>query len=336
MGWWAAAAGLTPVHAWDARAYIPGVFTDLIGSNALAAGGALQNATNGYLAVPGNSNPMALATAIDTAADGVFMLFGAYAERFICFYKQLSDTGNYLLGCEANLLWRCRKDGGVFFEGGAVPAGSLSGEPLFAAVALDGGNARIYANGGWSGIAFDRAAYIPSAVGGIGWSGNGNQYNISANERFMAAGHWRGKASLADLQALEAACRAALEAPPFAARYAADPRMFVPLHPFWNRPQMGFDTVVKDQMQPIHRSHKGRVVGTLFAKGEPSNTPMQRKLRCFDEATGTLLAEGLSDAAGNYVFLGLDPTRRVFVVAFDDEDHYRAVIADKLLPQLGA
>ena len=332
MGWWTAAAALTPVHAWDARAYIPGVFTDLIGGNALAAGGALQNASNGYLAVPGNSNPMALATAIDTAADGVFMLFGAYAERFICFYKQLSDTGNYLLGCEANLLWRCRKDGGVFFEGGAVPAGSLSGEPLFAAVALDGGNARIYANGGWSGIAFDRAAYIPSAVGGIGWSGNGNQYNISANERFMAAGHWRGKASLADLQALEEACRAAL-AVTMRPRFVDAPRMALPLHPFANRPQMGFDTVAKDQMLPVHRSQKGRVAGTLFAKGQP-DAPMVRRLRCFDEQTGALLGQTISANDGGYFFSGLDPTRRVFVVAFDDEDHYRAVIADKLLPQL--
>lgn len=122
---------------------------------------------------------------------------------------------------------------------------------------------------------------------------------------------------------------------PYNARYADNlAPLRRPLHPFWNRTQMGFDQVAKNQIQPIHRSGRGQVLGTLFAKGDP-NAPMQRKLRCFDEATGRLLAETTSDAAGNYAFTGLDPTRRVFVVAFDDQDHYRAVVADKLLPQLG-
>ena len=332
MSWWAAAAGLTPVHAWDARAYISGVFTDLIGGNALAAGNALQNAASGYLAVPGNSNPMRLSAPIGTTADGVFVLFAAYVERFICFYKTIGNTDSYLLNCESNLLWRCRKNGGVLYEGGNVPVGSLSGEPLFAALSLSGGNARIYANGGWSGVEFNRVSFIPETVGGIGWNVDGNQYNISPGERFFAAGYWTGQAQLSDLQALEEACRAAL-AVTMRPRFVDATRMALPLHPFANRPQMGFDTVAKDQMLPVHRGQRGRVVGTLFAKGQP-DAPMVRRLRCFDEQTGALLGQTISANDGGYFFSGLDPTRRVFVVAFDDQDHYRAVIADKLLPRL--
>ena len=331
MGWWTAAAGLTPVHAWYARAYISGVFTDLIGGNALAAGNALQNAASGYLAVPGNSNPMALATAIDTAADGVFVIFASYVERFVCFYRQLGDPGDYMLSTETNLQWTCRKSG-VITSGGAVPDGSLDGVPLFAAVVLDGGTARIYANGNWCGAAFDRATSIAEEVAGIGWYANGNQYNISPNERFLAAGYWTGQAQLSDLQALEDACRAAL-AVTMRPRFVDAPRMALPLHPFANRPQMGFDTVARDQMLPVHRSQKGRVVGTLFAKGQP-DAPMVRRLRCFDEQTGALLGQTVSAPDGSYFFSGLDHTRRVFVVASDDQDHYRAVIADKLLPRL--
>lgn len=329
--WWQAAAGLNPVHAWDVDSFYSGAFIDRVGINALS-GGVVESFFGGYRGVSGNSNLMPLNTAIDTAADGVFILFAAYIERFICFYSQAGAIDAYMLCVEADMSFSCRKNG-INVSGGVAPAGSLSGAPIFTALVLDGGSARIYANGNWCGAAFNKASSISAQIAGVGWYMNGNQYNISANERFMAAGYWQGKASLADLQALESACRSALEAMPFAIRYAAEPHVFVPLHPFWNRPQMGFDTVAKDPMQPIHRSQKGRVVGTLFAKGDP-NTAMQRKLRCFDEATGTLLAERLSDAQGNYVFDGLDPTRRVFVLAFDDQDHYRAVVADKLLPQV--
>lgn len=330
--WWQAAAGLNPVHAWDADGFFAGAFADRVGANTLS-GGVGERAGGGYRGISGNSNLMQLGTAISTAPDGVFVLFGQFVDEFISFYRAAGNTVEYAVFAAGDgNFWM--RNGGAEFKIAPWPEGSLSRTPIFCALTLDGGNARIYANGAWAGGVFDKATRVQSQVAGIGWNTAGSKYNISGDELFMAAGYWQGKATLEDLQALEAACRAALEAPPFAARYAADTHVFVPLHPFWNRPQMGFDTVAKDPMQPIHRSHKGRVVGTLFAKGEPSNTPMKRKLGCFDEATRTLLAECLSDAAGNYVFTGLDPTRRVFVVAFDDQDHYRAVVADKLLPQL--
>lgn len=77
----------------------------------------------------------------------------------------------------------------------------------------------------------------------------------------------------------------------------------------------------------------GMVVGSVAEKGSP-NTPVVRRVVCLDETTGVQVGSTWSAADGSYVFTDLDPSRRVTVLAYDHTDHYRAVVADKLLPTL--
>lgn len=79
---------------------------------------------------------------------------------------------------------------------------------------------------------------------------------------------------------------------------------------------------------------RGRIVGTVKEKADPINLPLSRKVRLFREFDGRFIRETFSDAAGNYSFIGIDPTIRYTVIAYDYAQNYRAVIADNLLPEV--
>ena len=75
-----------------------------------------------------------------------------------------------------------------------------------------------------------------------------------------------------------------------------------------------------------------RITGTV--KITP-NLPTHRKVRLFHEATGILIAETWSDATtGAYSFTHIDPSQTYTVIGFDYTQAYRAVIADRIVPEL--
>ncbi|MBB5204397.1 hypothetical protein HNQ51_001711 [Inhella inkyongensis] len=77
----------------------------------------------------------------------------------------------------------------------------------------------------------------------------------------------------------------------------------------------------------------GRVIGTVKAHGSPDQ-PLARRVRLFRDIDGLLVGETWSDATtGAYVFTELDRTQRYSAVSYDHEGHYRAVIADNLMPE---
>lgn len=77
----------------------------------------------------------------------------------------------------------------------------------------------------------------------------------------------------------------------------------------------------------------GTVSGTVKEKNAPANTPLARKVRLFEEASGRMIQETWSDkATGNYVFTELNTQQRYTVVAYDYLNNYRAVIADNVSP----
>ena len=75
----------------------------------------------------------------------------------------------------------------------------------------------------------------------------------------------------------------------------------------------------------------GRISGTV--KISPAS-PAHRKVRCFHERSGMLIAETWSDATtGAYAFDYLAMDQRFTLVSFDHTETYRAVIADRVLPE---
>ena len=80
----------------------------------------------------------------------------------------------------------------------------------------------------------------------------------------------------------------------------------------------------------VHHGGNGRITGSVAIKGSP-NTPVQRRVRLFDEKTGTLVREVFSDPiTGAYEFLYVSMDHKYTVVSFDYDNNYRAVVADNI------
>ncbi|UZZ64520.1 B30.2/SPRY domain-containing protein [Curvibacter phage PCA1] len=78
----------------------------------------------------------------------------------------------------------------------------------------------------------------------------------------------------------------------------------------------------------------GRIVGTVFEKGSPSNIAVRRKVRLHDERSGLLVQETWSDAiTGAYQFKGIPLDTRYTVIGYDHTGAYRGVIADGQLAE---
>lgn len=78
---------------------------------------------------------------------------------------------------------------------------------------------------------------------------------------------------------------------------------------------------------------RGQIVGTVKEKAIPTNLPLRRKVRLFNEFNGRLVAETWSNDAGDYTFSNITLRDRYTVIAYDYLNNYRAVIADNILPE---
>lgn len=93
--------------------------------------------------------------------------------------------------------------------------------------------------------------------------------------------------------------------------------------------------LVRNAALPHREGHLGcQIAGTVAIKGELQNPPVSRPVSLYAHGSDRLIAQTRSDAQGHYRFDGLDPAQRYFVVAFDTDKHYRAVVADNLAPEM--
>lgn len=78
---------------------------------------------------------------------------------------------------------------------------------------------------------------------------------------------------------------------------------------------------------------KGRISGTTKLKGTPTNTPLSRKVRLYNDRDGVLIREMWSDnTTGAYSFDNIDLNQRYSVITYDYQHAFRAVVADNLTP----
>lgn len=79
----------------------------------------------------------------------------------------------------------------------------------------------------------------------------------------------------------------------------------------------------------------GKIVGTVAQKALPANTPLRRKVLLFQEPAALLIGCMWSDASdGSYSFYNLDMLKTYTVVSYDYTNTFRAVIADRVVPEL--
>ena len=79
----------------------------------------------------------------------------------------------------------------------------------------------------------------------------------------------------------------------------------------------------------------GFISGTVKEKNTPIDTPLRRRVRLYRDSDGLLLRQAWSDATtGDYYFDDLDPSQHCTVIGIDHLHNHRAVIADRLLPEV--
>lgn len=79
---------------------------------------------------------------------------------------------------------------------------------------------------------------------------------------------------------------------------------------------------------------RGRIVGTVKNKGEPSDTPVYRRVRLFKDRDGQCVAETWSDpVTGVYAFENISPAHKYTALSYDHTGQFRAVVADNLTPE---
>lgn len=80
---------------------------------------------------------------------------------------------------------------------------------------------------------------------------------------------------------------------------------------------------------------RGRIVGTVKNKGEPSDTPVYRRVRLFKDRDGQCVAETWSNpVTGAYAFENINPAHKYTALSYDHTGQFRAVVADNLPPEV--
>lgn len=329
MTWWTTVLGLTPIAAWDGERVSGASLLDGVGSNNLLSTGTLLPDTYLFSGVSGNGHQLAFGTPIATPATGVIAAFFKITHSVLAY--SLGTAGNtYTLYYAGNGSWYSANPSNV--EHGPVAA--IFGNPFFAAIIKGDSTSQLYVNGLAIGGPVSNS-YIPASFDKVGENVGAYSTNLQSTDAFIAGGFWSGAATQADIQALEAAARADLATALPGARLLRYTVGRLNTAPVEALTPTGVVNRFRGQTLGARNPYfggGGRITGTV--KITP-NLPTHRKVRLFNEATGILIAETWSDATtGAYSFTHIDPTQTYTVVGFDYTQAYRAVIADRVNPEL--
>lgn len=361
MAWWNSISTLTALAAWDAiDTEINGYATDLSGNSRHANfSGAPRTAVgNGvqvsqYLKCPGGSTgfshplvtipPTGVLFALVTDVRATIMLFSNYAANGA--HGCLLDTSD-----PAGAPYGLMRNAG--YAGQAVLPTPVSSTTLFGIV-FTPTQFQFFYKGAWLGSvqAANFAAILPStmgstwpstwgpncSVGGIGiFAGTATLAEINAMDAQLRAKLYLGEISYRGLLSSEQ--RVSLAVPEASAssvpgaRYLTGVGRLDSSIPQAQGPGSATGHYLGLQMayRNAHQGGNGRIVGTVGIKGSP-NTPVQRRVRLFDEKTGLLVREVFSDpVTGAYEFLYISMDHKYTVVTYDYDNNYRAVLADNI------
>ena len=92
--------------------------------------------------------------------------------------------------------------------------------------------------------------------------------------------------------------------------------------------------VFKLSISVLSELYEPKHFGTITGKVLEQGAPVSRRVLCHQRDTGALVTSTWSNANGDYVFKGLDNTKKYYVVALDEDMsaiQYNAVVQD-LIP----
>ncbi len=322
MTWWTAVPALTPLVAHDTLRTNATHFLDGVGSNNMELGGCTSAEVFPYPTHAGAGLAMPYTSAVSLPSEGVF--FGLYRanSQLVVFYETLS--GDYALGSEPNGKLSSTNNG---VSGELVTLGF--GALRFVALVKGASTSQAYIDGAFVGVSIANAA-LPISIAGMGYGTSGNAYNFDSSDRFVASGIFSGTPTLAELQALEAAVRAELAAPPANTNILSVTSLAVSA----GSQAVGAPTprVVDVGQVRVRLSAGFAGLGSIEGVVTVNTVPAAKQVRLFDKATGALVAATQSASNGVYAFTGIDAAREYFVVSHDNARQYNAVVSDMITP----
>ncbi|MCW2311436.1 hypothetical protein [Rhodoferax antarcticus] len=358
MSWWTSAPGLTPIIAYDSSHFqSTSVLTDLTG-----AGNHADMAGQSASLVVVGTNPVQSITCVKgTGAGwtyqrvtrptaGVLMALVSHVNPRVMLFSDYGMVGNYhalLIETDVTTL---SPHGQIRCEGTANSVGLSTGVAVkFVAIVFDANGYQYYCNGSWVGAKFSTPLTLLSSVGS-NWP---SSWGLNAS--LSALGMFDGIASLTYLQDLEAQVRLAVVGPPVVFHGFGTDLSRVNTIPTVNLATQGLGDntgrintapmqaldglgVRNIAIVPILGKHDiyfggvGQVAGTV--KNTPA-TPVRRRVLLIEDSTRAVIRETWSEAAtGVYAFERIAMNTTYTVVGYDHTQAFRAVVADRVVPEL--
>jgi hypothetical protein len=358
MTWWTVASGLTPIMAYDSSHFESNsVLTDLTGggNHADMAGQSASMVLTG-------TNPVQTITCVKgTGAGwsynrvtrpsaGVLMGLVSNVNPRVMLFSDYGVPGNYHALLFETDVTTLSPFGQMRCDGLANSVGLPTNDALkFGAIVFDADGYQYYYNGNWLGAKFAAPLTLLSSVGSNWPSIWGLNANLSALAMF------EGVAALSDLQSLESEVRRAVVGPPVVFHgYASDLSRVNTIAAMELSTQGMVDTTGRIGTAPpealdglgvrskaialdcgghdIYFGGVGQVAGTV--KNTPA-IPVARRVLLIEEGTRSVIREAWSDATtGAYVFARIAMDCRYTVVSYDHTHAFRAVVADRVAPEL--
>ena len=341
MSWWTTLAGLTPLAAWDAERTTAAQMSDGVGTNHLTRTGGVWATTAPHKMVPGNANLLRFATPIDIPTTGMFFAMWVWQSRSHrpILYSMGDGTSNYAIYQDTANSWFISNTLGTVDSLVGNDMQRPAGEVNFAAIVHDASTRRLYVNNQFLGNTTPRNS-VPTRLAAVGGFADGHVLTLHPDEGFLAGGFFSGATTLAQMQALELALRLQFE---FLGQ--AQLRSFATaLGRLSTAPQGpgGMNIRAAEFNRRLGRGRvwfdgAGRITGTVKEKSTPANTPLARQVLLFADRGWVLVDSTWSHpVTGAYAFDNLETNQTYTVVSIDHTTMYRAVIADRIRPELPA
>lgn len=326
MSWWTTVPALTPIAAWDALGFDSSGLVDRVGSNKLLWNNPEEAPPIYFRNVRGKGVVNYLQSTITLPAEYTLLVFMRNTARVVMFSR--SNTTQSAVWQEDNGMYYTRNDSDV----SSSVAGPVSYGSVKCIVLTRGSSAVGYYVDGSALSTSIPVANCPDYLGRIlGWrEESAPTYALTSSGEFYAAGVWAGAATLAELQALEAAVRSELALPSigaFSAQLSATVSVNNPLA-LLPGPRPNVSAPLKAGGKNIYQGGAGTIQGTVTIE----NIPGARQVRLFDKRSGLVVAETWSSPTGHYEFNNVATDREYFVVAHDHLRVYNAVVQDMLTP----
>lgn len=337
MSWWTAASSLIPIAAWDALGRDTTGILDRVGANNIVWSNSTEFYSPHYRHIKGKNIVGELTTTITLPSQYTLYMLTLPQQKLLMFSR--SNTHPSALWNDDNNKIHIRNDDGNSTQiSVATGYGGVRADALIKA-----SSAATFMRDGTVISSTIPTSNCLTHVGRVtGWRTGNDDYTLDPDAEFYGAAIFSGAATLADVQAIDKALKAALY-PPLRPNYrsvsmANGRRILCPLALNSGAPPI-ISRALPKATKNVHFGGDGYIAN--FVKERPKgaandgtqDVPKHCRIDLHDYRSRVLVDSTWSDKnTGAYRFDHIDPDREYTVIAYDHEHVFVAVIADRVKP----